>query len=192
MRVIEVVDGCKTCAKCKQVLPLDNFHKNPASRNGRAPRCKECTRLYPKPSAYCNNREQRRGQARTLYHFQKASGTLKKRTYKFTATSYAKRMWHTARKTATNKDLAFNLTPEDIIIPERCPILGTPLTFIRGKGHRVHTNASIDRIDSSKGYTKDNIWVISYLANVMKQDATKEQLYAFAAGVMLLHQEGKL
>lgn len=101
-------------------------------------------------------------------------------------------MWHTSKKSAQYKNLEFTITPEDIVIPERCPILGILLTSTQGKGHRVRTNASIDRKDSSKGYTPDNIWVISNLANCMKQDATAEELYAFAAGIMLLHEEGKI
>ena len=35
---------------------------------------------------------------------------------------------------------------------------------------------SLDRIDSSKGYTPDNVWVISRRANIIKHDATLEEL----------------
>ena len=71
----------------------------------------------------------------------------------------------------------FNLTLEDIIIPEICPILG-----IRLKKHLrkwEDDSPSLDRIDNSKGYIKDNVWVISRLANIMKNSASLDQLRKF-------------
>lgn len=72
----------------------------------------------------------------------------------------------------------FNLEESDLIIPELCPILKIPIVVVRGEGRRFD-GPSLDRIDSTKGYTKDNVWIISDLANRMKQNATLEQLKAF-------------
>ena len=62
-----------------------------------------------------------------------------------------------------------------------CPVIRTKFkvggTGLR-KGERKNS-PSLDRINSSKGYTPDNIQIISDLANKMKQDATKEELERF-------------
>lgn len=94
------------------------------------------------------------------------------------------RMCTIAKKRAKKKNQEYNLCPADLFIPMICPYLGIRLTNIRG---RHQSNVSLDRIDSSKGYTKDNVQVISYLANTMKQNATREQLIAFAKGVLRIH-----
>ena len=92
-------------------------------------------------------------------------------------------LYRSAKRRASKSEIPFSLEPKDIVFPDYCPYLNCKLTRIQGKGH-YQTNASIDRIDSSKGYTKDNIEIISYLANRMKAEATKEQLIAFAKGVL--------
>ena len=96
------------------------------------------------------------------------------------------RLYYCAKQRARRDGLEFTITVDDIIIPELCPLLGVPITNVSGQG-RVQTNASIDRKDPSKGYTPDNIWVISDLANRMKQDATPEQLVAFANNVQRVY-----
>ena len=47
----------------------------------------------------------------------------------------------------------------------RCAISGVELSFDKGK---VRGNASLDRIDNSKGYIEGNIWIISKTLNLMK------------------------
>jgi hypothetical protein len=89
------------------------------------------------------------------------------------------RLFNSCKCNAKRRGIPFSLTREDIKIPETCPLLGIPLTNIQGHG-RVATNASIDRKDSTKGYTKENVWIISDLANRMKAEATPEQLLVFA------------
>ena len=96
---------------------------------------------------------------------------------------HLKTLLATSKKRALERGLVWELELDDIIIPETCPYLGMSLTFIRGEG-RIQSNISIDRKDSTKGYTKDNVEFISDLANRMKQEATQEQLVSFAHGVL--------
>ena len=56
-----------------------------------------------------------------------------------------------------------------------CAITGRAMTHIRGEG-KVLTNASIDRIDSTKGYEENNIQLVCYIVNIMKSDLTIGEL----------------
>lgn len=88
---------------------------------------------------------------------------------------------NTIKQRAKKKELEFNLELSDIDIPEYCPILLIKLN----QNKTIQDNSpSIDRIDNSKGYIKGNIQVISQLANVMKNKATKEQLLLFAGWII--------
>jgi hypothetical protein len=70
--------------------------------------------------------------------------------------------------------MLFNLELADIVVPTECPVLGIPIIPFCGKF--APNSPSIDRIDSSKGYTKDNIIVVSFRANCIKNNATVEEL----------------
>jgi hypothetical protein len=56
-----------------------------------------------------------------------------------------------------------------------CPILGIEMVF-GGTGSIKDNSASIDRFDTTKGYIKGNIWIISYKANRMKSNATIDEI----------------
>lgn len=83
-------------------------------------------------------------------------------------------MWQAAKLRAKKKNLEFTITIEDIQIPEFCPLLGLKLSY-EDFGIR-YNSPSLDRKDSSKGYSKENIWVVSSRANILKNDATIEEL----------------
>ncbi len=94
-----------------------------------------------------------------------------------------RRMAKSAEARAKKKGIECIITKEDIVIPDLCPYLGTPLDYSGGQD----TVPSLDRIDCGKGYTPDNIRVISNLANSMKREATAQQLRRFAESVLRLH-----
>lgn len=89
------------------------------------------------------------------------------------------RILHKIRKSAQKRKREFNLTIEDIVIPEVCPYLKTPFT----KDDTKYC-LSVDRIDSTKGYIKGNVQFISKLANQMKSCATPEELVNFCRTVL--------
>lgn len=90
------------------------------------------------------------------------------------------------QKKHRDKDVIFYLSPEDIFIPKYCPYLNLELKFDGCTYDNSYYN--IDRIDSSLGYVKGNVQIISRLANQMKSNATIEQLKMFSENVLKLHK----
>jgi t-SNARE complex subunit (syntaxin) len=68
----------------------------------------------------------------------------------------------------------FSIELEDITIPEKCPVFGFDLK--REDRQTWMCAPSVDRIDNSKGYIKGNVTVVSRRANILKKDATLEEL----------------
>jgi hypothetical protein len=91
------------------------------------------------------------------------------------------RSWESAK----GRQLEHTISAEDIILTRYCPFLNIELDY--RKTYVANDCASIDRIDSSRGYVPGNIQLISTLANRMKNDATREQLRVFATNVLQLY-----
>ena len=81
----------------------------------------------------------------------------------------------TAKYRAKKMGIPFNITIEDFEIPKVCPVFKK--LFVFGKG-RQDFSISLDRINSSKGYEKGNIVIVSWRANHLKNDATLDELKA--------------
>lgn len=93
-------------------------------------------------------------------------------------------MWQAVKLRATKKNIDFSITIEDIDIPKTCPLLGLELSY-EDFGIR-YNSPSLDRKDSKKGYTKENIWVISSRANILKNDAKLEELETLVRNMKIL------
>lgn len=92
-----------------------------------------------------------------------------------------KRLLYNAKNRAKEQGFSFDLTLEDIVIPESCPLLDIKLERNTGGKSASDFSPSLDRIDSSKGYIKGNVWVISYRANKIKNNATPQELLQIAS-----------
>jgi len=83
------------------------------------------------------------------------------------------------RSRAKKNGIVFDLTRDDIQLPDKCPIFGTPL--IKGVGRLTNDSPSIDRINPARGYVRGNVVVVSNRANSMKREATIEDLKRMVA-----------
>lgn len=83
-----------------------------------------------------------------------------------------------------NRDNLSTITGEDIYNiylkqDGRCVISNVLMTTIVNQGWRIPTNISVDRIDSRKPYSLDNIQLVCVHVNIMKADLDESELVIF-------------
>ena len=141
--------------------------------------CVVCGANKPIKFSYSNTKKNKTCSKTCKYIFQTTDpNNYKKVLYKFNDKNYQElhRYVHnkisSLKKRAKDKKLKFDIdTPWllYIIPPNRmCPVLNIPMIF--KKQNIKDIAASIDRIDNSKGYTKDNVCWMSYKANRLKNE----------------------
>ncbi len=144
---------------------------------------------------YWNNREHHLLKMRENYRKNREERLTKQREYKRNNTEKAKEyqsqyreafperyVLNRTRARAKKHGLPFDLEEHDIVIPDTCPVLGLKLEI--GSRSNNAKSPSIDKIIPALGYTKGNVHIVSNRANVMKNDATPEELRMFAKWVL--------
>lgn len=96
-------------------------------------------------------------------------------------------MLRNLRYSAKRRGIEFNLKLTDLILPSHCPLLGLKLTYnpidTQCTTYNDNAHATVDRLDNDKGYVPGNVWVISRLANNMKNCASLDQLELFCTNM---------
>jgi hypothetical protein len=91
-----------------------------------------------------------------------------------------------ARIRARKNGLDATITAADVEWPTRCPVLGIDLIYPERTGQQKDRGdlppnyPSLDRLEPSKGYVPGNVFVISHRANMLKSNATLEEIEAVA------------
>ena len=110
-----------------------------------------------------------------------------KETYMDDITRCIGYMLRNLRYSAKRRGIEFNLTLSDLHLTSHCPLLGLKLTYnpidTACATYNDASHAAVDRLDNSKGYVKGNVWIISRLANNMKNCASLEQLELFCTNM---------
>ncbi len=153
----QVSDGCIRCGSSRhegdRMRPISEFCKS-KTPDGYSYSCRSCRTKENKE--LCATRHQR---------------------YKNKGNNRLYLMLKARKDDAKRKNLPFDISINDIEVPDLCPVLQIPLFF---SDKRTYNTPSIDRMDNLKGYTKDNIIVCSWRANMLKKDATLQELQQLA------------
>lgn len=96
-------------------------------------------------------------------------------------------LWYQAKEMAEKSNKIFNIDPIDIDIPENCPYLDIKLSSnLSDFGEKNYYTISLK--DNDENFTKNNIQVISKLANDIKSIIPKEYLKIFAKNIIKIHK----
>lgn len=158
----------KTCSKCHEEKSLNAFHKGNGPK-GRRSQCISCCKQYSQkyPALRKKSRDERR---KTDPEYRKHEEELQRQRDKKNPAKYLYRM---AKYRASQKGLEFTISESDIVVPNQCPLLEVPFDEVRSASSYA---PSLDRIRSDQGYVPGNVWVISKRANMLKLDATPDEL----------------
>ena len=156
----------KECPHCGRMLPISYYSKSNTSANGYRSWCKECinsNRYSELNKLKCKEYYSQRGKELNIQN---------------KLSNIQKYLYQSAKARAKQKGEIFDIDLTDIEVPEVCPIFGIPMQYHREV--KQDNSYSLDRIDSSKGYVKGNVWVISLRANRIKNDSTPQELRLIA------------
>lgn len=92
-------------------------------------------------------------------------------------------IFYAAKARSKRKNIEFTITTETFNEQTHCLIFKQEKFDFFAKGSSNPNSMSIDRIDPTKGYTPDNVWLICERANRIKSDATPEELKLIAEAV---------
>lgn len=192
----------KRCSVCGLVKPLGAFHKN---QRGTHPMCAICRGEKRRQAYAARSAEQiahDRERAGVQYQLARSRADAamlarqKERGAHFHALNRERRnadaraqysrvsreapetlVLYRLRARAKSLGIPFALELADIVIPERCPVLGIPLRFRRdGKRGPLPDSPSVDRIIPRLGYVRGNIRVMSNRANTLINNASIGEL----------------
>ena len=158
----------KVCARCNTECAKTNFYPHKHTKDKLNSWCKQCSNVATSVS--------RKKEPKTVFNYLK------------------RKMWAIKRE-AKLRGIGFEITIDDVIElygkqKGLCALSGEQLTWIYGNNQgQVLTNLSVDRIDSALDYTKDNIQLVCYIVNSMKNILTKDELLLWCNKIITYKKE---
>lgn len=174
--------GTKACSACGVEKVPEEFHRDQRRKDGRCNTCKACASARAR-AWFLANRARHADNNHRWYERNKEQVLQKTNLYSKQRRADDPKTYlvNAAKRRASKRGIPFDLTPADIEIPERCPVLGIPmLPSSSGSGRACDSSPSLDRIIPSLGYVRGNVEVISWRANRLKGDGTLDEVERIA------------
>jgi len=153
----------KICSKCKEELPISEFHRNKTHKDGLTSACKRCRKIESK-NYLKTHKEQRKKYAeeyrKNNYYSLLQSKIKYNRSHKGRFKMY--------KESAKRRNLKFDMTLQffDYLTKQPCVYCG---------GYSKHGYNGLDRIKSDKGYVSGNVCPCCPNCNYAKGKMNMEQ-----------------
>jgi hypothetical protein len=205
------MEECQICVKCNIIKPFSKFSNNCNNENGKMTQCKQCISLLNKAKnnprivegtkicSMCKvkqdviNFNSCKTATDGLYSScKKCAKNSQKKWLESNIKNFIKKVYISCKSNCVrrSKNLVFAITEEDILElyykqDGKCAISCEILTKIALEDKGINKyNVSIDRINSSKGYTKDNIQLVGAIVNIIKNDIEEKDFILFVSSIV--------
>ena len=183
----------KICSKCKIEKPFDEFTKDAKKKDSVGCWCKICYNQYRRDNGYndySNRPEYTINYQRKLRRTEKSKENNKsyKKYYSRTFSGTITSLLNGAKCRAKNNDLVIDLDRkwiEEHLRPMKCEATGVDLTLDKNDCF-CHSpfRPSIDRVDNTKGYLKENCRIVCVIFNKAKSDYSETDVIKMAKGLV--------
>jgi hypothetical protein len=164
----------KTCTKCNEEKPLDQFSRNEKTKDGLRSHCRACVSEAGKQH-YQKNKETIREYHKQYYQENKEAC----KQYDQQARQSPAGKYKSYKSSAKVRGISFSLTKDQFMTfwQQDCYYCNRPIATI-----------GIDRIDSEIGYSIENCISCCSVCNYMKLDMNEEEWYSNM--LMILRNRG--
>jgi len=178
------------CKKCGLEKTIEQFIKNKQCKNGYAGTCKSCQNQYTKKWKQEHSKEL--SQKRRKRYIETEGLEVKKRIEKrkqlyplrCRATVIRQGMVERSKRKKIDFDKGYftvKYLMNRLLENPNCECCGKKLDIEFKKDKKFNDSSpSMDRVNSNKGYTKDNVAILCWRCNKHKQDSTAEELRMIA------------
>lgn len=169
-------EGHKRCSDCKAVKPAEEFHNHKIGYLGKSSTCKVCACIKSKK------------------YFRSGRGLETTKNNRMTPSGRSAQLFRSVKLRAKKLGYDFDLDRDWILsrISKGCEVTGMRFVLTGFKGSKTirhPMSPSIDRIDTNRGYTKDNCRMVTLIFNTARSDWGDEVVIEFAKSLLGLTSE---
>ncbi len=168
----------KYCSGCKTHKDVSEFQNSSYTKDGKTSRCSACLNKYRRDNGYNKSSARKpqgyKAEVRSRY-FQTVHGR-------------AQTLYHSAAVRAKKKGMQFELDVDWIkerLAPLTCEVTGLPLVLEINKDVWIgRFSPTLERVDNTIGYTKENTMIVCAIYNQAKADGSHEDVLTLARALM--------